>query len=166
MNEAEHNRLVEKAQRQKLDMEEQFELEMYLATRPELRAVWEEDQGLNQVLRDMPNAPVSSNFTARVMQEIDRDSRPVPVSALAVWWREISALRWARPLAMACVLVGVGVFSVYEYRMHARAEFADSLKQLTRVPSVEMLRDFEAINRLSQTQAKNYVDQDFLTAPE
>jgi hypothetical protein len=31
---------------------------------------------------------------------------------------------------------------------------------------VEMLRDFEAINRLSQTQAKNYVDQDFLTAPE
>ena len=66
-------RMRELSWRRKLTSAEQAELDAWLAAHPEAAAQWQEEAALNALLEQLPGATVPSNFTARVMQDIDRE---------------------------------------------------------------------------------------------
>ena len=84
MKDNEHlSQLRESGWRRKLTESEQGELRAHLATNPDARADWEMESALNSALTRLPDASVPSNFTARVLQAVEREeARP------RVWsWR-------------------------------------------------------------------------------
>jgi anti-sigma factor RsiW len=133
---------------------ETTELRAWLATHPDAPADWAAEQQLSRALHRLANAPVSSNFTARVLQAVERDTsaahRPVP-PAWRGWWR---ALGWVPKLATACVVLGLSVLSLHQYQAANRERMAQSVAVLTEagpLPSPEVLQDFDTISRLAQT---------------
>jgi len=74
---------------------EDAQLETYLASHPDERTFWDEELHLNQLLSQTPDAPVSSNFTARVLQAI----RSGPLQAIAV-----TMFQWTGPSQQARIL--------------------------------------------------------------
>src|ERR1043166_4926015 len=74
MTESDYNQLREQSWRRKLSPNEEAELRAWLAAHPEAQADWETEAGLTEVLNRLPNAPVPSNFTARVLQNIECDA--------------------------------------------------------------------------------------------
>jgi anti-sigma factor RsiW len=146
MNDAEYNQVLEKSLRGKLSAGEAMALEAYLATRPELRAAWEDDLALNQLLHQVKVPPVSSNFTALVLQEVAGQDRRARTRA--GWWGRWWGLGWTRPAAAAGLLVAAGLFSLHQHHANERARLAVALRQFSQAPNVETLKDFDAINRL------------------
>ena len=132
-----------------------MQLNAWLATRPEARAAWEEDAALNRSLQNLPDAPLSSNFTALVMQAVQREALPTPraPSAIRLWWRRLS---WG----IACATVAISAVSVglqqhhHNNELRARREVATGLAVLANVTTLSdpaVLSDFDAIQRLSLT---------------
>ncbi|MGH7972242.1 MAG: hypothetical protein ACREIC_26315, partial [Limisphaerales bacterium] len=74
--------------RRKLTAAEEARLRSWFAEHPEARADWEAEAALSDALARLPDAPVASNFTARVMQtaelELAHDARP-PKSGMSIW---------------------------------------------------------------------------------
>ena len=108
-----YNRLRELSWRRELTAAEEAELRAWLAAHPEAQADWEAEAGLNEALRQLPDAPVPSNFTARVLQAVEREAALRERRRGARWrvWHGRGAgcpgLRFAAALARA----GVGVVS-------------------------------------------------------
>src|SRR5262245_30630619 len=98
MNESEFRALIEQSCRRPLNDAEQVQLSIWLAAHPEHRTTWEDEAALNRYLDNLPDAPVSSNFTALVMQAVERESAlnpqspPAPVQTLRIFWRRLT---WA-----------------------------------------------------------------------
>src|SRR6185295_18846010 len=87
-NDPVYQRLREIAWRRKLTAAEQAELRAWLATHPEATAECEIDFALDDALAPLPDAPAPSNFTARVLQGIEREamqSAPRPKNWAWVW---------------------------------------------------------------------------------
>ena len=63
--------LREASWRRKLTPEEEQQLRLWLAAHPEAEAEWEAETALNEKLAALPEVPVSSNFTARVLEVTD-----------------------------------------------------------------------------------------------
>jgi len=159
MNEIEFEKLRETSWRRKLTADETAAVLAYLAMHPAARAGWEEESSLNEVLGEVPDVPVSSNFTARVLQAVERErSQRAPRPRGVFGWVK---LRWPR-IAAASVMAFVIAFSVFQYRELKREQMARdivAMSQAVEVPQ-EWLQDFEAINRLSQPP----VDEELLAA--
>ena len=159
MNENEFEKLREASWRRKLTEEEEAALRGYLATRAAARAQWEEESGLNEYLARLPDAPVSSNFTSRVLLAVARETSPgtTRVQGVSGWIK----LRWPR-IAFVSVLIGAMALSVGQYRAVKRTEMALDVVTVSRAAKVphEWLQDFEAISRLSQPP----VDEELLAA--
>ena len=107
------------------------------------------DERLDALLRALPDKPVASNFTARVLQAVERQERH------RVWWRIlVPDFNWLPRVAVASLALVVGVLT-YQVRAEAqRAQFARSLSAVSQVaalPGPDALKDFEAIRHLSQT---------------
>lgn len=108
------------------------------------------DAGLEKRLTDalakLPDAPVASNFTARVMQAIDREeSRP-----RRKWKFSWHSLLPRVAVAAAAVVFAGFVFHQYEVTTR-REQIANSIALVaTQVPSVEALKNFDAIKRMGQ----------------
>jgi hypothetical protein len=107
------------------------------------------DARLDAVLRALPDKPVASNFTACVLQGLEREHAAHPVR-----WRFRPVLGWLPRLAFATLALTTALVT---YQVRARAEheqFARSLaavSQVASLPSPDALKDFDAIRRLSQT---------------
>src|ERR1035441_868191 len=69
-----YNRLLELSWRRKLTDAEEAQLRALLESRPEAQADWDAEATLNAVLGRLPDAPVPSNFTARVLQTVEREA--------------------------------------------------------------------------------------------
>src|SRR6185436_15646732 len=100
MNEPLHDELLRLSFRSELTPDDRARVEAFLAAHPELRGVWEEERALSRGLNAMPDAPVSSNFTARVLQAIDLDEAATRRESERRWWRswslhKIPRLTWA-----------------------------------------------------------------------
>lgn len=108
------------------------------------------DARLDALLRALPDKPVASNFTARVLQAVERENTARPGRR----WRGEFRLHWLPRLAVTALALASCVFT-YEVRTETRREqFARSVAAVTQVsslPSPDMLKDFEAIRRLSPT---------------
>ncbi|MCD6050360.1 MAG: hypothetical protein K0Q55_1763 [Verrucomicrobia bacterium] len=159
MNEHEQNELWEKSLRGQLTPGEQAQLEARLAARPDLRVAWEEEMALCQAIRQMPDAPVSSNFTALVMQAVAAEERQTQRAEVVV---PVSFMGWLRKhfaqLAVSTAVVTVAAVLTLNQPQtttvtDSRQEMAEQIKAMATVApvlSVDLLKDYEPIRRMSQ----------------
>ncbi len=106
---------------------------------------------LRELLSRLPDAPVSSNFTARVLQAVEleesRGSR-----------RRVFEWNWRGFFQRITVGATVAVVAAVALQMHehslARREMAKDVAMVAsqQAPSVEALNNFDAIQRMSQTE--------------
>ena len=148
-----YSRLREASWRRELTDAERAELRAYLASHPEAGADWETEAGLSAALKRLSDAPISSNFTARVLQAVERETaagRKRTRVNTRIWWWRIFLPRAAAVL----IVVGAGWFGYGRYQLEQREHLVDGLAVVAAVatpPSAEALEDFEAIYRLSGT---------------
>ena len=129
----------------------------YLAAHPEAKEEWESETELNQLLEQLPEAPpVASNFTALVLQAVEREAAAQPrAMGWPAWLRRVR--RWLPKAAMACLTIGLGVFAYEQHQLKTRAAMARNVAELTEMVSAsnpELLEDFEPIRRLSDPEPK------------
>ena len=115
--------------------------------RPELAA----EARLTDALAKLPDAPVASNFTARVLDAIDREESLAAHSGGWQWnWRSLIP----RLAVAAALLVFTGV-SIQRYetssQRHEMARNVAMVASSKAVPSVEVLENFEVIHRMTQS---------------
>ena len=142
-----YNRLRELSWRRKLTDAEEAQLRALLAARPEAQADWDAEATLNAALGRLPDAPVPSNFTARVLQAVEREAAGELRQDEGNWqfWRR---LRWLPKVAFAAVVLGTGLVSYRQLQAARFAEYAHSVAAVSgvaSVPSPEVLKDFDAI---------------------
>jgi anti-sigma factor RsiW len=150
-----YNHLREVSWRRKLTNAEEAEMRTWLATHPEAEADWQAEAGLNAGLGRLPDAPVPSNFTARVLQAVEREAvaelrRPQGKWLTWLW------LRWLPRAAFAAVVVGVGLLSFHQVQAAHRKKLVESVAAVSAVsslPSPDILKDFDAIRALNPTPA-------------
>ena len=154
-NEPDFERLRELSRRRNLDEAEQAELEASLAAHPGLKPDWDADAGLNEALARLANTPVPGNFTARVLQAVQREqaqaARATP--GRPVWPRLVRVFPRA---AVAGIVLAAGLLSYHQVQAVRRAELAQSVAVVSEAPSVpspEILQDFDAIRALNQGPA-------------
>jgi negative regulator of sigma E activity len=148
-NDAFLSKLRESSWRRKLTETEQAELRALLAADPEARGDWEMESALNAALSRLPDAPVPSNFTARVLQAVEREAaRPYGWN----WNWHVLVPR----VAFAAVVVALAGLALHHHEIYSqRVAFAKSVALVTggqSVPSPEALENFDAIRRMSQPQ--------------
>ena len=105
---------------------------------------------LTEALAQLPNAPLPSNFTARVLAAIELEEAQAARSRGWRWnWHGLLP----RFAAVAAVLLVAGLMlQHHELALH-RAEMARSLSAVASantVPSVDALENLEVIQRMSQ----------------
>ena len=109
-----------------------------------------EPQELRELLSRLPDAPVSSNFTARVMQAVELEER----QAARRWnwhWNWRSLMPRVAVTSVALVMAGL-VVQQHEVNAH-RTQLAEDVAHVTTaqpLPSVDALQNFDAIQRMSQ----------------
>ncbi len=102
------------------------------------------------LLTRLPDVPVASNFTARVMQAIELEEMRQSRWRLFGWrWRVVIPR-----IAAATVIVGLATFTFYQHEIYvqqvALAKSA-ALVAAQPMPGVEALKNFDAIQRMGQT---------------
>jgi hypothetical protein len=146
-----HSNLRESSWRRKLTEAEQAELRAYLAANPDARADWEMESALNTALTRLPDAPVPSNFTARVLQAVEREeARPHGWSWRWNWHTLVPRVAFA-----AVVITFTGLAFHHHEIYSQRVALARSVAFVTGgqpAPSPEALENFNAIRRMSQPQ--------------
>jgi len=131
---------------------EQARLAEWLSEHPEMQAEWELETGLNVALEALPDVPIPSNFTARVLDEARRvqvSDGQIHVSPRAPWWS-----RWLPRTAVAAIVVAGGLLTYQHLQESRREEVAASLTTLSQIPAVpgpEVLKDFDTIAALGST---------------
>jgi anti-sigma factor RsiW len=154
MKDFDENELIDKAMAGQLDAKERQLWEALLAERPELEA----ELAIGRALREMPKPPaVSSNFTALVLQEINRAD-----GKKASRWN-FNWLNWpmlVRAGGVAVVVLGIGVQVAHQRRVEKQAvaqtvrSFAGGLNVVAAKPEAQpervitLVKDFEAIRNL------------------
>jgi anti-sigma factor RsiW len=160
MNDAAFKQLLDTALRRKLTAEEEARVQAFLARDPQARAVWEEEMALSQLLNGLPDAPLASNFTAQVLQAVERDSPRRPALKLFRW---VGLRRPAQPYAVACLALVLATLAYWQYEsvrrdkmalaLHRLAPHLDNPSTAVALTPDELWENFEAINRLPQTQS-------------
>ncbi len=103
------------------------------------------------LLSRLPDTPVASNFTARVMQAIELEEKRRSRQWIFGWqWRALLPRA-----AVATVLVGFAAFTFHQHELYVQqAALARSIAQEAGsqpLPSVDALKNFDAIQRMSQS---------------
>jgi hypothetical protein len=123
-----------------------------------------EPQELRELLSRLPDAPVSSNFTARVMRAVEIEE--LQAARRRGWhWNWHALLPRAAAAAMLMVAAG---FTLYQHEIYSRRfELAQNVALVAsaqQLPSVDALQNFDAIQRMSQPA---HADEELLAlAPE
>jgi anti-sigma factor RsiW len=139
--------------RRSLDEAERARLRAWLEAHPEARADWELEIALTEALARLPDAPAPSNFTARVLQAIEREEASrVPLGArdrLRLFWR-----RWLPRFAVAAAALAAGIFLMHRHEVRQQAEWRRSLTLIAAMPAVpspQALEDFDVVRHLGRT---------------
>lgn len=164
MNGPEFDELLKKQMRGSLTAEDDTALQARFRHDSSAEAAWEEDLRLNQLLQQVPDAPISSNFTARVLGAIEleekKEARRSPWRGVGQWLR----VGLARKAALATIIAGVSMLTYHQYRSGVREEMARNaaaVSSIAALPSVDVLENFEIIQGLNQLPP---VDVDLLAA--
>jgi hypothetical protein len=145
--------------RQRLTEEEQARLQKYLSAHPEARGEWDAESQLNRLLEKLPEAPpAASNFTALVMQAVERDAAVSTREGHVRGWSWISFRAWLIRGAMACAVFAVGGLAFYQHQLGERRMMAQDVAKLAEAYSAAgpaPTQDFDSISRLgAETPAK------------
>jgi len=149
-----YQRLRETGWRRPLTEVELAELRAWLAAHPEHLADAEADAALSRALAKLPDAPMPSNFTARVLQAIERESQTsdrIGARTSVPWWR-----RLVPRLAVATVVLGAGLVFYQHNQTVKQAELTAAAKNVALVAAATPLADpavfenFEVIRRMGQ----------------
>jgi hypothetical protein len=168
MNGNEMDRLLKVRSQRRLSDIEEAELTVYFASHPEARPNWEEEVLLDSLLRKLPEASCSSNFTAQVLAQLDLanvQSKRSPFRWNWPWLRNSWNLRWTIASVSLCV---AAIFAFRVRENLSRQELAQStatISSIVSLPSLEVLKNFEAIQRLEQIPQQE-VDDELLAALE
>ena len=158
-------RFRELAWRRKLSPAEAEELRAWLATHPEAQEDWDAEAGLSEVLDRLPNVPVATNFTARVLQAVERKDNASHQRVEAGLRISQSWLKWLPRTAVAAVALTASLIGVHSLLDHKRAEAyrqsVTAVSEVASLPSPEILQDFDAIHELSPAPAP---DEELLQA--
>jgi hypothetical protein len=141
-------RFRELAWRRKLSPAEAEKLRAWLAAHPEAQEDWDAETGLSEALDRMPNVPVSDNFTARVLQSVEREGDATGRPAHAGWRMALLWMKWL-PRAAAAGLAVSAVFLGVQH--HRRAEYARNVVMLSNIsslPGPAVLENFDLIHGL------------------
>src|SRR5262249_46327814 len=141
--------LREKIWRHDLTPAEQAELRAWLSAHPEATSDLETERKLTALLGSLPDAPVPSNFTARVLRAVEQEVRAAERSKVSRpwWWRG-----WLPRTSAALAVVTLGYVGYQRYESAQRAQLVKELHSMTdvaAVPSAEALEDFEVIRQLT-----------------
>jgi anti-sigma factor RsiW len=139
--------------RRKLNADEEARLRSWLTADPDAPAKFESEAALNEALDSLPNAPVASNFTARVLQAAElQKSRLEQVSGSnRIFLSRL--LRWLPRTAMAALTIAVALLSYQHFREAHRVQMARDAVVVSEVAPLSnptALEDFEVIRALSQ----------------
>jgi anti-sigma factor RsiW len=146
-----HSKLRESGWRRKLTEAEQAGLRAYLAANPDARADWEMESALNAALTQLPDASVPSNFTARVLQAVEREE----ARSRAWSWRWNWHTLVPRVAFAAAVIAFTGLAFQHHETYRQRVALARNVALVTMgqpMPSPEALENFDAIRRMNQPQ--------------
>ncbi len=134
--------------RRPLSADETAELRAWLAANPEARADWELEEHLTESVRRLPDVPVSSNFTARVLQAVDREKvREANPKRVNPFWKS-----WLPRIAFSAVVLCGGLFAYHQHTTAQRLERAQNVAAISEVaPDPAVLKDFDAIRHLNRT---------------
>ena len=147
MKQPEFENLLQTARVRDLTDAELAKLERWLAANPGEQAEWE---AIDRVLVALPDAPVASNFTARVMDEVRRAEAAAPALGQA-WWQRLLAPQF-RPIQIAAAATLAMVLGGVGYQSHlnqSRAEMAAAVAAIAEI-TPGFLADFEAIEAIAQ----------------
>jgi anti-sigma factor RsiW len=150
-----YKHLRELSWQRRLTGPEEAELRAWLGAHPEAQADWDAEAGLNASLSRLPDVPVPGNFTARVLQAVEREAAaelrwPRGKSLARLW------LRWLPRVAFAAVVVGAGLVSYHEVQAAHRKNLAESVAVVSAVsslPGPDILKDFDAIQASNPSPA-------------
>jgi hypothetical protein len=120
-------------------------------TPPELQADLELESLLTEGLARLPDAPMPSNFTARVLQAVDREAMRSRATGWHWTWRVL-----VPRLAVGVAVMGIAGLTYQRYEFDQRAQLARNMALVARaqpLPSVEALKNFDAIQRMGQSHA-------------
>ncbi len=130
-----------------LDAEALSQLRARLAHSPREKARLEEELALNGLLQDLPDAPLSNNFTSQVMGEISR-LEATQARRRSAW---VAPLRWIFRPALVTAVAALALTGWWQFRLQERSSLAQSVQAVSRaaaVPGVEVFQDFDAIQLL------------------
>lgn len=167
MNEDPLPHLQDTLLRRELTPDEEHALTAWLSLHPEAALAWQEDVRLARAFRQLPDAAVPSNFTVRVLNEVQRE---VAKTRRARNARPGGVFGW-RPLfwipAATAALAILAIVGGQEWRtQRQQAEFARDITQLRVMAALppEVLEDFETIQRFGESASP--VDFELLAALE
>ncbi|HXF09401.1 MAG TPA: hypothetical protein VN625_01360 [Desulfuromonadaceae bacterium] len=106
------------------------------------------DRQLSDALSRLPDAPMPSNFTARLMQAIDLEESAAQRSVRRWNWHALLPR-----IAVATAAIMFTGIAVRQYEASSqRHAIADSLAMVSTqpMPSVDALKNFDVIRRMSQ----------------
>ena len=147
-NDPDYQRLRELAWRRRLT---EAELAEWRAAHPQAAAEAEAEAALSDALAALPDAPVPSNFTARVLQVVEGEvGRPSLRKRDWFWvWRVL-----VPRAAVASLVVGASLFAYHRHQAAQRIAVGVSIRTVAGVqslPSPQILEDFDVIQRLDTT---------------
>ncbi len=157
-----YERLRELSWRRPLTPAEEQELRAWLAAHPEAQAEWETEADLNRALERLPSAPVPSNFTSRVLQAVERESRRTEATPR---WKAWLRLRWLPRLALVSMALTAGLIGYHHWVDVSRVETGRSVSlvaETVAIPSPEVLAHFDEIHAMTQPAI---ADEDLLKLP-
>jgi hypothetical protein len=170
MNDSQYNELRAASWRRRLTSTEEAEMQTHLAAHPAAQVDWEEDLALTRQLQELPDAPLPSNFTARVLLAVEVEEttwQPSP-HWLGIWWRGWSG-RLVPRLALLGLVVASGLVGFSRYHDYARNQVARDVGKFLQVanipghgPGPQFFADFEAIQQLRAVSVST--DDDLLAA--
>jgi hypothetical protein len=169
MNDSELNELREASWRRKLTPAEELRVQAFLSANAAAQAEWEDDLALTRQLQELPNAPVSSNFTSLILQAVEAETGQEPRSiSLETRWRGwLSGFLPRLALAALVVTLGIGLF--FQHQEHSRQQMVEGVKEFLKVASLPvsvsdpgLLEDFDAIQQLQSVSFSK--DDDLLAA--
>lgn len=145
MNDPICHRLRELMWRRKLTAAEEAELRAWLETHPAARKDWEAEAGLAAALERLPDTAVPNNFTARVLQAVEREAAAARRRTGGGLWRRLG---WLPRAAVATGVLGVGLIACHQMQSVERKKLAESVIAVADIPSLpspDILQDFDAI---------------------
>ena len=146
-----YSRLMQAAMERELTAEELAQIDGLLAQNQSELADFE---AVDHLLAKLPDVTVSSNFTARVLDEAQRHGQPALALGQA-WWKRLFSpqYRSIQLASAAAVALLIGVFGYQNHLDQDRAEMAESLQAVTTIAEMApgLLTDFETIDAIDQS---------------